>query len=184
MIEGMNHFTITAQDRARTLDFYVGLLGLREGHRPELGFPGAWLYGGVPQAVPHIYWDRPLPAQRTGVIDHLAFTARDLAAGKARFDERGVAYTPAPPGGIGNVAAVQRRPQRCQGRARLRRRRDYVGTATEPCRQLARTTPASARPKAPIWAPLNCSPRTNTPTAAALTGRNTVKTPAEEAATC
>jgi catechol 2,3-dioxygenase-like lactoylglutathione lyase family enzyme len=93
MIEGMNHFTITARDRARTLDFYVGLLGLREGHRPELGFPGAWLYGGAPQAVLHIYWDRPMPAQRTGVIDHLAFTARDLAAVKARFDERGVAYT-------------------------------------------------------------------------------------------
>jgi catechol 2,3-dioxygenase-like lactoylglutathione lyase family enzyme len=93
MIEGMNHFTITAEDRGRTLDFYVGLLGLREGHRPELGFPGTWLYAAAPQAVLHIYWDRPMPAGRTGVIDHLAFTARDLAAVKARFDARGVAYT-------------------------------------------------------------------------------------------
>jgi catechol 2,3-dioxygenase-like lactoylglutathione lyase family enzyme len=92
MIEGMNHFTITAEDRAATLGFYVGLLGLREGHRPELGFPGAWLYAGGPQAVLHIYWDRPMPTERTGVIDHLAFTARDLKAVKARFDERGLAY--------------------------------------------------------------------------------------------
>jgi catechol 2,3-dioxygenase-like lactoylglutathione lyase family enzyme len=92
MIEGMNHFTITAEDRAATLGFYVGLLGLREGHRPELGFPGAWLYAGGPQAVLHIYWDRPRPTERTGVIDHLAFTARDLKAVKARFDERGLAY--------------------------------------------------------------------------------------------
>ena len=92
MIEGMNHFTITAEDRERTLDFYVGLLGLREGDRPDLGFPGAWLYAGGPQAVLHIYWDRPMPAERTGVIDHLAFTARDLRSVKARFDARGLAY--------------------------------------------------------------------------------------------
>lgn len=93
MIRGMNHFTITAEDRARTLDFYVGLLGLREGHRPDLGFPGAWLYADdAPQAVLHIYWDRPMPAGRTGVIDHLAFSATGLAAVKARFDASGVAY--------------------------------------------------------------------------------------------
>ena len=46
MIQGMNHFTITAEDRAKTLDYYCGLLGLKEGHRPDLGFPGAWLYAG------------------------------------------------------------------------------------------------------------------------------------------
>jgi len=92
MIHGMNHFTITAEDRDKTLDFYCGLLGLKEGHRPDLGFPGAWLYAGGPQAVLHIYWDRPMPTQRTGVIDHLAFTASGLKAVKARFDERGLNY--------------------------------------------------------------------------------------------
>ncbi len=86
MIDGMNHFTITAEDRDRTLGFYCGLLGLQEGHRPDLGFPGAWLYAGGPQAVLHIYWDRPMPATRTGVIDHLAFTASDLKAVKQRLD--------------------------------------------------------------------------------------------------
>jgi catechol 2,3-dioxygenase-like lactoylglutathione lyase family enzyme len=92
MIHGMNHFTITAEDRGQTLDFYCGLLGLQEGHRPDLGFPGAWLYAGGPQAVLHVYWDRPMPSQRTGVIDHMAFSASDLKAVKARFDERGVKY--------------------------------------------------------------------------------------------
>jgi catechol 2,3-dioxygenase-like lactoylglutathione lyase family enzyme len=93
MISGMNHFTITAEDRTQTLDFYCGLLGLVEGPRPDLGFPGAWLYppGGA-EAVLHIYWDRPMPALRTGVIDHMAFTASDLWSVKARFDARGVAY--------------------------------------------------------------------------------------------
>jgi catechol 2,3-dioxygenase-like lactoylglutathione lyase family enzyme len=93
MIKGMNHFTITAEDRATTLDFYCGLLGLVEGHRPDLGFAGAWLYppGGA-EAVLHIYWDRPMPAGRTGVIDHMAFTATGLATVKARFDARGLDY--------------------------------------------------------------------------------------------
>ncbi len=93
MIHGMNHFTITAEDRDKTLGFYCGLLGLKEGARPDLGFPGAWLYpaGGGP-AVLHIYWDRPMPALRTGVIDHMAFTSSGLKAVKARFDESGLQY--------------------------------------------------------------------------------------------
>ncbi|KWT78972.1 MULTISPECIES: VOC family protein [unclassified Variovorax] len=92
MIVGMNHFTVIAEDEKKTLDFYTGLLGLRIGHRPELGFPGAWLYGEGPQALVHLYFDRPVPAQRAGVIDHMAFTARDLRAVKARFDESGTKY--------------------------------------------------------------------------------------------
>jgi catechol 2,3-dioxygenase-like lactoylglutathione lyase family enzyme len=93
MIHGMNHFTITAENREATLDFYVGLLGFKEAHRPNLGFPGAWLSvtEGAP-AILHIYWDRPMPATRTGVIDHMAFTATNLKAMKKRFDDRGIAY--------------------------------------------------------------------------------------------
>ena len=93
MIHGMNHFTIAAEDRDKTLGFYIGLLGFKEGHRPELGFPGAWLYApGSEQAILHIYWDRPMPSTRTGVIDHMAFTASDLRAVKARFDAQAVKY--------------------------------------------------------------------------------------------
>ncbi len=92
MIVGMNHFTVTAEDERKTLDFYVGLLGMTVGHRPDLGFPGAWLYAGGTQAVLHMYFGRPLPTTRTGVIDHMAFTATDLKAVKARFDAAGVKY--------------------------------------------------------------------------------------------
>lgn len=93
MIKGMNHFTITAESRELTLGYYCGLLGLREGYRPDLGFPGAWLYApGTDEAILHIYWDRPMPEPRTGVIDHLAFSASGLKAVKARFEEQGVPY--------------------------------------------------------------------------------------------
>jgi len=92
MIVGMNHFTVISEDTQKTLDYYVGLLGLRVGDRPDLGFPGAWLYAGGSHAVLHVYFDRPVPPQRAGVIDHMAFTATGLKAVKARFDERGVKY--------------------------------------------------------------------------------------------
>ena len=92
MIVGMNHFTAIAEDRQKTLDFYVGLLGLRVGPRPDLGFDGAWLYGDAPQALLHLYFDRKAPSQRAGVIDHMAFSASDLQAVKARFDAAGVKY--------------------------------------------------------------------------------------------
>ncbi|MDB5945101.1 MAG: Glyoxalase/bleomycin resistance protein/dioxygenase [Ramlibacter sp.] len=91
MIHGMNHFTVIAEDLERTLEFYVGVLGLEQGHRPDLGFAGAWLYaGGTP--ILHVYADRPVPAGRSGVIDHMAFSARGLRKVKARFDERGLKY--------------------------------------------------------------------------------------------
>jgi catechol 2,3-dioxygenase-like lactoylglutathione lyase family enzyme len=92
MIVGMNHFTIVAEDERKTLDFYVGLLGLQVGPRPDLGFPGAWLYAGGPQPVLHMYFGRPMPATRSGVIDHMAFSAKGLKAVKARFDAAGLKY--------------------------------------------------------------------------------------------
>ena len=92
MIVAMNHFTVIAEDERKTLDFYTGLLGLTVGHRPDLGFAGAWLYADGPHALLHVYFDRPVPTQRAGVIDHMAFTATGLKAVKARFDERGVQY--------------------------------------------------------------------------------------------
>ena len=92
MIVGMNHFTIIAGDERATLDFYVGVLGMRVGHRPDLGFAGAWLYGDGPQALLHMYFDRPVPQPSAGVIDHMAFSATDLKAVKARFDAAGLKY--------------------------------------------------------------------------------------------
>ncbi len=92
MITGLNHFTVIAEDEAKTLDYYVNLLGLRVGPRPDLGFAGAWLYGADPVPVLHMYFDRPLPTNRAGVIDHMAFSCQNLKAVKARFDERGLKY--------------------------------------------------------------------------------------------
>ena len=89
-ISGMNHFTVLTSDLDATRAFYIDL-GLREGFRPDLGFPGAWLYVDG-QAILHIVAGRGVPANPRGVIDHMAFSARDLRAVAARLTERGIEY--------------------------------------------------------------------------------------------
>jgi catechol 2,3-dioxygenase-like lactoylglutathione lyase family enzyme len=91
MIHGMNHFTVITEDLDRTLDFYVNLLGLEKGPRPDLGFAGAWLYADG-RAILHVYADRPVPPGIAGVIDHMAFSAKGLRAVKEKFDARGLKY--------------------------------------------------------------------------------------------
>ena len=93
MISGMNHFTILAEDPQKTLDFYIGALGLVSGHRPDLGFPGAWLHAGDGLPILHIVFGRPLPAQRSGVIDHMAFSAQGLPATTARLTASGIKFS-------------------------------------------------------------------------------------------
>lgn len=90
-ITEMNHFTVLTDDLERTRAFYEGLLGLREGPRPPLGFPGAWLYAGS-RPVLHVIAGRELPAERRGVLDHMAFSAHGLAELTARLESAGVAY--------------------------------------------------------------------------------------------
>src|SRR5215468_12785849 len=90
-ISGMNHFTVLTSDLDASRAFYIDLLGLTEGFRPDLGFPGAWLYAGD-QAVLHIIAGRALPSDPRGVLDHMAFSARDLPATVGRLKARGISY--------------------------------------------------------------------------------------------
>ncbi len=76
-VSGMNHFTILTDDVPRTVDFYRRLLGLTDGPRPDLGFPGAWMYAGK-DAILHIVGGKARESLRSGVIDHMAFSARNL----------------------------------------------------------------------------------------------------------
>jgi catechol 2,3-dioxygenase-like lactoylglutathione lyase family enzyme len=92
VIAGMNHFTVLTDDVDATVGFYRDLLGLTQGPRPALGFPGAWLYAG-PQAVLHVVGGRPRSELRAGVIDHMAFSASGLAPTLAALDARGIQYS-------------------------------------------------------------------------------------------
>lgn len=89
-IQAMDHFTIVTDRLAETLTFYA-MIGLEEGPRPDFGFGGAWLYAGG-RAVLHIVEVGHMPEVRRGVLDHMAFTSRDLLETAARLKSREVAY--------------------------------------------------------------------------------------------
>lgn len=91
-VSGMNHFTILTDDVPRTVDFYSTLLGLRAGPRPDLGFPGAWLYA-ADAAILHVVGGKSREQLRPGVIDHMAFTARGLPEVLATLAARGIEHT-------------------------------------------------------------------------------------------
>ena len=88
----MNHFTILTDDVERTVGFYGDLLGLTPGWRPPLTFPGAWLYAGS-AAILHVVGGRPRDELKSGVIDHMAFSARGLADTLALLTSRNIEHT-------------------------------------------------------------------------------------------
>jgi len=88
---GMNHFTILTDDVEATIKFYDELLGLRAGPRPNFRFPGAWLYADK-DPILHIIGGREKSELKAGVIDHMAFTGRDLAATLSTLKSRGIEH--------------------------------------------------------------------------------------------
>jgi catechol 2,3-dioxygenase-like lactoylglutathione lyase family enzyme len=88
---GMNHFTVLTDDVPGTVAFYAQFLGLADGARPDLGFPGAWLYAGdAADDVQH--GGRPREQLRPGVIDHMAFSATGLADTIATLESASIKY--------------------------------------------------------------------------------------------
>ena len=90
-ITAMNHFTVLAEDVQAAVAFYTDLLGLEAGPRPDLGFPGAWLYRDG-AAILHIVGGGRVPDPPAGVIDHIAFSASGLPQVQQRLDAAKVDY--------------------------------------------------------------------------------------------
>ena len=99
-VTAIAHVTLLSDDIDATRDFYCETLGLREGERPPLPFPGHWLYGDEGPLV-HIA-DRavylahareiglPEPCAAGPPIDHIAFAASDYEEASARLERGGV----------------------------------------------------------------------------------------------
>jgi catechol 2,3-dioxygenase-like lactoylglutathione lyase family enzyme len=101
----LEHYLVLTADLDRTRDFYRDALGLREGPRPPLGFPGYWLYLGDVPCIHIAEWNTyrthslaagisvSTPAPGTGPLDHVAFNATDLAGVKARLLAYEIGYS-------------------------------------------------------------------------------------------
>ena len=89
-IETLQHVNIRCADARASRDFYVEVIGLKEGYRPPFPFPGHWLYlGEVP--VIHLVQKPAGEGRRpgSGEIDHVAFGGSDLDAMRARLAASG-----------------------------------------------------------------------------------------------
>jgi catechol 2,3-dioxygenase-like lactoylglutathione lyase family enzyme len=101
----LEHYLVLTSDLEATRDFYRDALGMAEGARPPLGFPGYWMYLDATPVIHIAEWstytahskakDIPVtaPAVGTGAFDHVAFNAADFSGVLARLDRHGV--TPA-----------------------------------------------------------------------------------------
>jgi catechol 2,3-dioxygenase-like lactoylglutathione lyase family enzyme len=94
-LTSLNHVTIRTEDLEGTRDFYQDVLGLVDGFRPDLGFPGYWLYCGkypVVHLVPPANGEGGGSSPDTGNFDHVAFSIGDFEAMRERLRQHGITF--------------------------------------------------------------------------------------------
>ena len=107
LINSLDHCSIRTTKLQETREFFVDILGLEDGKRPDFPFPGAWLYTDS-TAVIHLIGvdpDDPSGLQRyvggeissealqgSGAFDHIAFRANDPSALIERLKKTDYAY--------------------------------------------------------------------------------------------
>ena len=107
LINSLDHCAIRTTKLQETRDFFVDILGLEDGERPDFPFPGAWLYTDR-TAVIHLIGvdpDDPSGLQRyvggeistealqgSGAFDHIAFRANDPSVLTERLKQADYEY--------------------------------------------------------------------------------------------
>ena len=107
LINSLDHCSIRTTKLQETRKFFVDILGLEDGKRPDFPFPGAWLYTDS-TAVIHLIGvdpDDPSGLQRyvggeissealqgSGAFDHIAFRAIDPSVLIERLKKTDYAY--------------------------------------------------------------------------------------------
>lgn len=103
MIRWLDHVNIRTADVDSLVRFYEDVVGLKQGERPPLGFPGAWLYAGE-RAVIHLVAVPQQPEPQGALrLEHFAFSGSDLSALLERVNRAGVAYQRSRQAGTGNI---------------------------------------------------------------------------------
>ncbi|HEY5106016.1 MAG TPA: VOC family protein [Caulobacteraceae bacterium] len=92
MICGLDHINISTDKLAQTRAFFIDVLGLSDGWRPDFGVPGAWLYSGERAVVHLVERDAPRTPSRQGALDHFAFAIDDFEDAATKLAAHGVAF--------------------------------------------------------------------------------------------
>ena len=101
----LEHYLIQTADLEPTKNWYVEVLGMREGSHPDFGFPVHWLYigekdvlhlteggAGVSDARKRYLGQESEAVRGSGVIDHVAFRATGLEATIAHLKKLGIEF--------------------------------------------------------------------------------------------
>lgn len=105
----LDHCSIRTAKLPEARNFYVDILGMADGARPDFDFPGHWLYIGdrpvvhligIDTAAPEGLSDylggtvNPAALETTGTsaFDHVAFRAKDPSILMKRLDDNGYTY--------------------------------------------------------------------------------------------
>jgi catechol 2,3-dioxygenase-like lactoylglutathione lyase family enzyme len=92
VILDLNHINIVTPKLTETRDFFVGVLGLAEGWRPDFPFEGYWLYAGDKAVVHLMSLDRVKDRGPISPLDHAAFEVADLDAAKRELNAKGISF--------------------------------------------------------------------------------------------
>lgn len=105
-LSSLDHCSIRTAKLDQTRDFFVDVLGMADGERPDFPFPGNWLYVDGHPALHLVGIDADDPSgldeylgavdiaelDGSGAVDHLAFRAERPDELKRLLDRLGVAY--------------------------------------------------------------------------------------------
>jgi catechol 2,3-dioxygenase-like lactoylglutathione lyase family enzyme len=101
----LEHYLVLSDDIHKTRDFYCDVLGMTEGFRPQLDFPGFWLYVGDTPCIHIAEWQTyavwtkavgipvSIKAAVTGPVDHIAFNATGFDEMRARLTSRRLTWS-------------------------------------------------------------------------------------------
>jgi catechol 2,3-dioxygenase-like lactoylglutathione lyase family enzyme len=101
---GLDHVTIKSERMAETRAFFIEVLGLEEGWRPDLSSKGHWLYAGGRPVLHLVEVSAKLPpgAERPsnglaapppdGGLDHFSFAIANMDEVLKRLDARLILY--------------------------------------------------------------------------------------------
>ncbi len=96
-IQSINHISVLVSDLDKALNFYCGILGLKQNRkRPDLSFPGAWLDVGE-QQIHLINCPNPDPVDNRpkhgGRDRHCALNCRNLAVIEEKLKKNHIPFS-------------------------------------------------------------------------------------------
>jgi catechol 2,3-dioxygenase-like lactoylglutathione lyase family enzyme len=102
----LDHYLIQTADLQATRDWYVRVLGMREGWHPDFKFPVVWLYIGekdvlhlsegganVSENRKRYLGQQSTDVHGSGVVDHVAFRCTGLPETLAHLQGEGIPFT-------------------------------------------------------------------------------------------